>query len=169
MLNLPDSMNRIVSKVAPLDTLRLTAGRLRAEGLTIVLCTGSFDLLHVGHVRFLRGARAMGDALIVAIHGDAAVRREKGEGRPVLSRDHRAVMLAALEMVDYVTVFDDNSADLVLKTLQPHIYAIGVDSAYSAQRLFDVMRAWGGRVAGVGSPQDHSTSAILRKIRGKGE
>jgi len=135
----------------------------RARGRTVVLANGCFDLLHAGHVRYLRGARATGDVLVVAVNSDASVRRNKGPGRPVQGEADRAEILAALACVDYVTVFDEPTADDVLRALRPHVHAKGTDWRAEDVPEAATAREIGARVAIVGDEKTRSSSALLRK------
>jgi D-beta-D-heptose 7-phosphate kinase/D-beta-D-heptose 1-phosphate adenosyltransferase len=140
--------------------------RARARGRTIVFTNGVFDLLHPGHVRYLRDARAHGDALIVGVNSDASVRAlEKAPGRPVTPDAERAEVLAALEMVDAVVVFDEETPYAIISALQPDVLAKGADWAENAIIGRDVVEARGGRVVRIPLSGDYSTTAILERIR----
>ena len=139
----------------------------RENGARVVLANGCFDVLHVGHVRYLAGARELGDVLVVGINSDAQVARLKGEGRPILPALERAELVAALEPVTYVTVFDEPTVSELLLTLKPDVHAKGTDYTEDSVPERDVVRSYGGRVAIVGDPKDHSTSAILTRLGGK--
>jgi rfaE bifunctional protein nucleotidyltransferase chain/domain len=138
----------------------------RSSGARIVLANGCFDLLHVGHVRYLAGARELGDVLVVGINSDQQVVRLKGRGRPVLPAAERAEIVASLESVTYVTIFDEPTVEQLLLTLRPDIHAKGTDYTEETVPERAVVRSYGGRVAIVGDPKDHSTSAILSRIGG---
>ena len=140
------------------------AERLRGEGKRLVLANGCFDLLHVGHIRYLREARRLGDVLFVGINSDAAVARLKGRGRPLMPAAERAEMLAALRDVDHVVVFDDDRADGLVRALRPHVHAKGTDYTESSVPERDTVRAAGGQVAIAGDPKDHSTRDLIRTI-----
>lgn len=139
----------------------------RSSGARIVLANGCFDVLHVGHVRYLAGARELGDVLVVGINSDAQVERLKGEGRPVMPATERAEIVAALECVTYVTIFDEPTVEQLLLTLKPDIHAKGTDYTEETVPERAVVRSYGGRVAIVGDPKDHSTSAILTRLGGQ--
>ncbi len=139
----------------------------RSSGARIVLANGCFDVLHVGHVRYLAGARELGDVLVVGINSDAQVERLKGEGRPVMPATERAEIVAALESVTYVTIFDEPTVEQLLLTLKPDIHAKGTDYTEETVPERAVVRSYGGRVAIVGDPKDHSTSAILTRLGGQ--
>lgn len=138
----------------------------RKKGSRVVLANGCFDVLHVGHVRYLEGARKLGDVLVVGINSDAQVERLKGPGRPVLPANERAEIVAALESVSYVTVFEEPTVEELLLTLKPDVHAKGTDYTVDSVPERDVVRSYGGRVAIVGDPKDHSTSAILARLGG---
>lgn len=118
-------MNAVISR----SDLQKLANDLRAQGKKIVTTNGCFDLLHVGHIRYLKAARELGDVLIVGLNSDASVRKLKGPERPVNSEDDRAEILASLDCVDYVSIFDENTADEFLKLIKPNIYVKGGDYA----------------------------------------
>jgi len=136
----------------------------RNAGRTVAFANGCFDLLHVGHVRYLQGARAEADRLVVAVNSDASVRGLKGEGRPILDEGARAELVAALECVDYVVVFDDPTVDRLLRRLKPDVHCKGTDYTVDTVPERETVRAYGGRVAIVGDPKDHSTRALLAKL-----
>lgn len=138
----------------------------RAEGRTIAFANGIFDLLHVGHVRYLQGARAEADRLIVAINSDTSARRLKGEGRPILDEDARAELVSALRCVDYVVLFDDPTVDRLLNLFKPDVHCKGTDYTADTVPERETVRGYGGRVAIVGDPKDHSTAAMLAKLGG---
>jgi len=136
----------------------------RAEGRTIALANGCFDILHVGHVRYLEGARAEADRLVVAINDDESVRALKGDGRPILTGAARAELVAALRAVDYVVLFSDLTVDRMLRLLTPDVHCKGTDYTVDSVPERDVVRAYGGRTVIVGDPKDHSTRDLLRKL-----
>jgi len=136
----------------------------RKNGPRVVLANGCFDVLHVGHVRYLAGARALGDVLVVGVNSDAQVERLKGSGRPILSAPERAELVDALEPVTYVTVFDEPTVAELLLAVKPDVHAKGTDYTEDTVPERDVVRSYGGRVAIVGDPKDHSTSAILARL-----
>jgi len=138
----------------------------RQAGMTVAFANGCFDLLHVGHVRYLQGARAEGDRLVVAVNSDSSVRRLKGEGRPILNEAARAELVAALACVNYVVVFDDPTVDRLLKMLKPDVHCKGTDYTVDTVPERETVRAYGGRVAIVGDPKDHSTRALLTRLAG---
>jgi D-glycero-beta-D-manno-heptose 1-phosphate adenylyltransferase len=138
----------------------------RESGARIVLANGCFDVLHVGHVRYLAGARRLGDVLVVGINADEQVALQKGAGRPVLSANERAEIVAALESVTYVTIFDEPTVEQLLLALKPDVHAKGTDYTTDTVPERDVVRSYGGQVAIVGDPKDHSTSEIIARLGG---
>ena len=138
----------------------------KEKGARIVLANGCFDVLHVGHVRYLAGARELGDVLIVGINSDQLVAAQKGPARPVLPAAERAEIVSALESVSYVTIFDEPTVEQLLLALKPDIHAKGTDYTTDTVPERDVVRLYGGRVAIVGDPKDHSTSEIISRLGG---
>ena len=147
-----------------LDEAVALADRFRAERKRIVLANGCFDLLHVGHVRYLRAARKLGDVLFVGINSDAAVARLKGRGRPLMPATERAEILMALREVDHVVVFEEDTAERLVEAIRPHVHAKGTD--YTVERVPEAaaVRAAGGEVAIVGDPKDHATRDIIGRV-----
>jgi D-beta-D-heptose 7-phosphate kinase/D-beta-D-heptose 1-phosphate adenosyltransferase len=139
--------------------------RLRATGKTVVFTNGVFDLLHVGHLRYLQQARALGDALIVGVNSDRSVRANKGAGRPITPEAERVEILGALACVDGVVVFDEDTPHDIIAALQPDILVKGADWAADAIVGRDVVEARGGRVVRVPIEAGYSTSALVEKIR----
>ncbi len=137
----------------------------RARGRSIAFANGVFDLLHVGHIRYLQDAAKQADVLIVAVNGDDSVRQLKGEGRPVMNERERAEIVAAIRGVSYVTIFHEKSPAGLLGRLKPDVQCKGTDYTPDSVPEAEVVRAYGGRVAIVGDPKDHSTSEILEKMR----
>jgi D-glycero-beta-D-manno-heptose 1-phosphate adenylyltransferase len=138
----------------------------RTSGARIVLANGCFDVLHVGHVRYLAGARQLGDVLVVGINSDEQVAIQKGPGRPVLPAIERAEIVAALESVTYVTIFEEPTVEQLLLALKPDVHAKGTDYTTDSVPERDVVRSYGGRVAIVGDPKDHSTTEIIARLGG---
>lgn len=136
----------------------------REQGARIVFANGCFDVLHVGHVRYLAGARELGDILIVGVNSDAQVAIQKGAGRPVLPATERAEIVDALQPVTYVTIFDEPTVEQLLLALKPDVHAKGTDYTTETVPERDVVRSYGGQVAIVGDPKDHSTSAIIARL-----
>ena len=147
------------------DEAAALADRLRAAGKRIVLANGCFDLLHVGHVRYLGEARALGDVLFVGLNSDPAVRRLKGPGRPLLPAAERAEILAALRAVDHVVLFEDDTADRLVRRLRPHVHAKGTDYTPESVPEEASVRAVGGHVVIAGDPKTHSTRDVIALIR----
>ena len=141
--------------------------RARVDGARIVLANGCFDVLHVGHVRYLAGARELGDVLVVGINADEQVALQKGAGRPVLPATERAEIVAALESVSYVTIFEEPTVTELLLALKPDVHAKGTDYTTETVPERDVVRSYGGQVAIVGDPKDHSTSEIIGRLGGE--
>ena len=137
----------------------------RARGNTVAFANGCFDVLHVGHIRYLQDAAAQADVLVVGVNGDESVRHLKGSGRPVMDERERAEIIAAIRGVDYVTIFREDSPSRLLGALKPDFHCKGTDYTEESVPERDVVLAYGGRVVIVGDPKDHSTSEILRKLR----
>ena len=156
-------MGRVVSA----DRAEALLAADRAAGRTVGLANGCFDLLHVGHVRYLRGAAAEADRLLVAVNADRSVAALKGDGRPVQTAAERAEIVAALEMVDYVVVFEEETAAALIDRLRPDVHCKGTDYTVDTVPEREVVRAYGGRTAVVGDPKDHSTRGLLRRIAGR--
>jgi rfaE bifunctional protein nucleotidyltransferase chain/domain len=154
----------MTDKVLDLETARALAESARAEGRRVVFANGCFDLLHVGHVRYLRAARALGDLLIVGLNSDASVRRLKGPGRPLMPAPERAEMLAALTAVDHVVLFDDDTADRLVALIMPAVHAKGTDYTSETVPEAPAVRASGGRVAIAGDPKAHSSRDLIAEI-----
>jgi D-glycero-beta-D-manno-heptose 1-phosphate adenylyltransferase len=148
-----------------LEAAGALATRLRGEGQRVVLANGVFDLLHVGHVRYLTAARALGDVLFVGVNGDAAVRRLKGPGRPLMPAAERVELLAALRPVDHVVVFEEDSADRLVALLRPDVHAKGTDYTAASVPEAASVRAAGGRVEIVGDPKEHGTRDVIAQIK----
>jgi rfaE bifunctional protein nucleotidyltransferase chain/domain len=140
------------------------AASLRAQGKRVVLANGCFDLLHVGHVRYLGAARGLGDVLFVGLNSDASVARLKGPGRPLLPAAERAELLAAIRSVDYVVLFDDDTADALVTRLRPHVHAKGTDYTEGTVPERASVLALGARVAIAGDPKEHSTRDLIARV-----
>jgi rfaE bifunctional protein nucleotidyltransferase chain/domain len=136
----------------------------RAAGRTIAFANGCFDLLHVGHIRYLESAAAEADILIVAINDDESVRTLKGKGRPILEAAHRAELVAALRCVDYVVIFPEPTVGPLLEALRPDVHCKGTDYTLDSVPERDSVLRYGGRIAIVGDPKDHSTRDLLSRI-----
>jgi D-glycero-beta-D-manno-heptose 1-phosphate adenylyltransferase len=150
------------SKILTRDQLRGRVEQWRRAGERIILANGNFDLLHVGHVRYLRGAKALGGQLVVAINSDQSVRALKGEGRPIMPEQERAEIVSALADVDAVIVFPELDVRSIIREIRPDIHAKGTDYTADSVPERDVVAECGGRVAIVGDSKDHSTSEIIR-------
>ena len=153
-----------VTAVLTLDEASVAADTLRRQGRRIVLANGCFDLLHVGHLRYLQAARALGDVLFVGINSDAAVQRLKGAGRPVIPVRERAEILASLKSVDHVVVFEDDTADSLVAAVRPAVHAKGTDYTPGGVPEGSTARAIGATVAIVGDPKEHSTRDLIALI-----
>jgi len=140
----------------------------RANGSVVALANGCFDVLHVGHIRYLAGAKAIADILVVGVNSDRQVTQLKGPGRPIISAIERAELVAALESVDIVTVFDEPTVEALLLALKPDIHAKGTDYSEETVPERDVVRSYGGKVAIVGDPKDHSTSEMISQLANSG-
>ncbi|HEY8131124.1 MAG TPA: adenylyltransferase/cytidyltransferase family protein [Thermoanaerobaculia bacterium] len=145
--------------------LRRVVGDERSHGKSIAFSNGVFDVLHVGHVRYLQDAAKEADVLIVAVNGDDSVRALKGEGRPVTNEHERAELVSAIRGVSYVTIFHDTSPARLIAALKPDVHCKGTDYTLDTVPERDVVLAYGGRIAIVGDAKEHSTSAILEKMR----
>jgi len=156
-----------VGRVVTEDELLALARELRAAGRTLALANGHFDLLHVGHLRYLQAAAREADALVVAINDDDSVARLKGPGRPLVPAAERAELVAALEPVAYVTLFSGDSPAPLLERLRPEVHCKGTDYG-SPERVpeYAVVRGYGGDTRLVGDPKDHATSDLIAKIKG---
>ncbi len=150
------------SKIVDRATLRQRVDQWRREGDRITLANGCFDLLHVGHVRYLHAAKELGGRLVVAINSDDSVHALKGEGRPLMPADERAEILAALADVDAVVIFPEIDVRALIREIYPDVQAKGTDYTSDSVPEGDVVRGYGGRVAIVGDPKDHSASEIIR-------
>jgi len=150
------------NKIMGRDDLRRQVEQWRSAGERIILTNGGFDLLHVGHIRYLRGAKALGGKLVVAVNSDASVRALKGEHRPIIPESERAEILAALADVDAVVVFSELDVRPLISEIRPDIHAKGTDYTPETVPEGDAVRAYGGRVEIVGDAKDHSTTEILR-------
>jgi rfaE bifunctional protein nucleotidyltransferase chain/domain len=153
------------TKILARDRFLEVAARERASGRTIAFANGAFDLLHVGHVRYLEAARREGDWLAVGVNSDRSVARAKGADRPILPEAERAEIVAALSCVDAVTVFDEDSPAALIAAIRPDVHAKGTDYEADAVPERAVVAAYGGRTVIVGDPKDHATTDLLERIR----
>lgn len=147
-----------------LEAARRTVEAWRAQGLTVALANGVFDLLHVGHVRYLEAARQLADRLVVAVNSDASTRAYKGPGRPVIPEAERAELLRALRCTDLVLIFEEPDVRAVIRALKPDVHVKGTDYTPESIPERAEVEAYGGRVAVAGDPKNHSTSETLRKL-----
>jgi D-glycero-beta-D-manno-heptose 1-phosphate adenylyltransferase len=153
------------AKIIPRSSVRTLGERLRREGRRVVFANGCFDLLHVGHVRYLQAAREQGDVLVVGVNSDGSTRQLKGEGRPLLPAEARAELIAALESVSYVVIFDELTAGAVLCDLQPDVHCKGTDYTGETVPERKIVVSWGGKVAIVGDKKRHATRDLIARIR----
>ena len=165
------SVNPIQSFAPILDRMRLVARAAidRQNGGIIVLANGCFDFFHVGHIRYLAEAKALGDYLIVGINSDEQVRKLKGENRPLIPEQERAEIISALRFVDYVTIFPEPTVEELIRALRPDLHAKGTDYTEDTVPEREVVRSYGGRVCIVGDAKDHSSSELLRQIKTKSQ
>ena len=143
------------------------AAEIRSRGETIVLANGCFDLFHAGHLRYLQGAAGLGDVLVVAVNSDDQARKLKGEGRPFTSELERAEIISGLRFVDFVTIFDEPTVEEILRAIKPDFHAKGTDYTTESVPERNIVRSYGGTVAIVGDPKDHSSSEIISRISGR--
>ena len=154
------------NKIFHRDDLQKRVAQWRAGGDKILLANGCFDLLHVGHVRYLSAAKQLGGRLIVAVNSDESVRGLKGEGRPIMPAEERAEILAALEAVDAVVIFSEPDVRALIREIRPDVQVKGTDYTVDSVPEGDVVLACGGRVEIVGDPKDHSVTEIIRSQLG---
>jgi len=151
-------------KILSLSSVAREAETARANGQQVVFANGCFDMLHVGHVRYLQGAKDLGGILIVAINSDESVRKIKGDGRPLMPENERAEIVAAMACVDFVTIFSDPTVNNLLLTIKPDVQAKGTDYTVDTVPERETVKGYGGRVAIVGDPKDHSTTELIVKL-----
>ena len=161
----PDSFGA-TGRILEGDDLAAVVKAAKRTGIRIVLANGCFDVLHVGHIRYLEAAKALGDLLIVGVNSDEQTRRLKGEGRPLAPQDQRAQIVSALAAVDFVTIFDEPTVEQLLLALRPDVHAKGTDYTEDTVPERDVVRSFGGQLAIVGDPKNHSSSEIIDKVSG---
>jgi rfaE bifunctional protein nucleotidyltransferase chain/domain len=142
--------------------------RERAAGRTIAFANGCFDVLHVGHIRYLQEAAKEADVLVVGVNGDESVCELKGTGRPVMNEAERAEIIAAIRGVSYVTIFSERSPGRLIGDLKPDVHCKGTDYTQDSVPEADIVRSYGGRIAIVGDPKDHSTTEFLKRMKAKG-
>jgi rfaE bifunctional protein nucleotidyltransferase chain/domain len=150
------------TKILTREALQRRAAEWRGAGESLTLANGCFDLLHVGHVRYLRAAKALGGRLIVGVNSDESVRALKGDGRPLMPAEERAEILSALEDVDAVIIFPERDVRALIREIHPNVQAKGTDYTAETVPERDVLAEYGGRVEIVGDPKDHSASEIIR-------
>lgn len=159
-------MRVAAAKIGSLDEVGARVEEARRAGRSVALANGCFDVLHVGHVRYLEGAAAEADVLVVGVNGDRSVRRLKGEGRPILPAGDRALLVAALRAVDHVVVFEEDDVTRLLLSLRPDVHCKGTDYTADTVPEREVVRSYGGRVAIVGDAKRHDTRALIARVRG---
>ncbi len=157
-------MPEYFAPVVSLSNLAREVEQARVARSTIVLANGCFDLFHVGHVRYLVGAKMLGDILIVGVNSDRQARRLKGDGRPFMPENERAEIVSSLRCVDFVTIFDEPTVETLLRTLRPDFHAKGTDYTTETVPERDIVREYGGTIAIVGDPKDHSTTDLIGTI-----
>ncbi|MBI5748204.1 MAG: D-glycero-beta-D-manno-heptose 1-phosphate adenylyltransferase [Nitrospinae bacterium] len=153
-----------MGKLKNLNELNNIVKKWREKGKKVVFANGCFDILHVGHIRYLKEAKELGDLLIVAINSDSSAKKLKGDGRPVTPENERAEIVAAIEYVDYVTLFNEPNVSNLLLTLKPDIHAKGTDYTEDSVPEADTVRAYGGRVAITGDKKERSSTEIIKKL-----
>src|SRR5579859_3978678 len=158
---MPDTSEKIMNRAG----VREISARLREAGKTIVFANGCFDTLHVGHVRYLEGAKAEGDVLIVGVNADSSVCGLKGPGRPILDESARARLVAAIRAVDYVVLFAEPSVEKLLEELRPHVHAKGTDYTEKTVPERATSERLGIRIAIVGDSKEHSTRELIESVR----
>lgn len=156
-------------KLVSVGTLQPIVAGLRQKGKTVAFANGCFDLLHVGHIRYLEAAKQLGDVLVVGLNSDSSVRRLKGPDRPLMPEGERAEILAALACVDYLVVFEEPTVENLLLSLKPDVHCKGTDYSEDTVPERDTVRSYGGRVAIAGDPKNHSTRNLIQEISQRGE
>ena len=160
-------MRSLSASILDLPELVERVGELRSEGAQIVLANGCFDLFHVGHLRYLTGAAELGDVLIVAVNSDRQARALKGEERPFTPEHERAEIIAGLKCVDFVTIFDEPTVEDLVLAVKPDFHAKGTDYTVDTVPEREVVRSYGGTVAIVGDPKDHSSTEMIDRLSEK--
>lgn len=156
------------AKIVTLEAAADELNRQRKAGAKVALANGVFDLLHVGHVRYLEGAKALADILVVAVNSDASTRANKGPDRPIIPEQERAELVAALQCTDLVVLFNERDVRTVIRALRPDVQVKGTDYTPDTIPEREEVEAYGGRVAVAGDPKDHSTTALAEKLKPKG-
>ena len=161
MRNLPNTKDKIVT----LSKLSELLPPLRAAGANIALANGAFDMIHVGHVRYLQAAAKLADILVVAVNSDSSVKMSKGDSRPIIPENERAEMVAALAGVDYVVIFNEKSVSEVIRSIRPDLHVKGTD--YTPENVPEsaLVKEFGGRVVIAGDPKNHSSTQIIKKLK----
>ncbi len=159
--------NSMSAPILARDEVVKKTADLRAKGSVIVLANGCFDLLHVGHTRYLAGAKALGDILVVGINSDRQAKALKGEGRPYMMENERALLISSLRCVDLVTIFDEPTVDDLIRAVRPDFHAKGTDYNVETVPERKTVLECGGKVAIVGDPKAHSTTGLISKINKK--
>ena len=157
----------MIEKIVSLAEAERLLAEARRRGRQIVMANGCFDFVHVGHIRYLQGSKSQGDLLLVAVNSDSSVRALKGSGRPILPEAERAEIVAAVECVDLVVVFDDLTVDSLLTRLRPDVHAKGTDYTETTVPERETVLSYGGRVAIVGDPKDRSSKDYIARLKGK--
>jgi len=158
-----------MKKVYPLNDLKKIIQAEKSKGKKVIFANGVFDILHVGHIRYLKGARELGDILVVAVNSDASVKSYKGDDRPHTPEAERLEILASLDMIDYLVLFSDPDVGRLLLELEPHVQAKGTDYTEETVPEKDIVASYGGKVAIVGDPKDHSSTEMIQKVRNKSQ
>lgn len=156
-----------MNKKHTLAHLKEIIDREKKKGKRIVLANGCFDLIHVGHIRYLKEAKARGDVLVVALNSDSSVRHLKGKGRPILTQEERVEIISSFYFVDHITVFEEANVENILLTLKPHVHAKGSDYSKDSVPERETVLSYGGEIAITGGPKVKNTSDILRRINFK--
>lgn len=154
----------VADKLFSVESLKPVVAELKSSSKTVVFANGCFDLLHVGHIRYLQAARQLGDVLVVGLNSDESVRRLKGSQRPLMPENERAEILAALTCVDFIVIFQEPNVETLLRVLKPDIQCKGTDYTEETVPEREVVRSYGGRVAIAGDPKDHSTRDLIQDI-----
>lgn len=157
-----------MDKVFELGKLKEIVESEKAHGKRVIFANGVFDILHVGHIRYLKGAKALGDILVVAVNSDSSVKSYKGDDRPHTPEQERLEILSSLDMIDYIVLFSDPDVENLLLELKPHVQAKGTDYTEETVPEKDIVASYGGKVAIVGDPKDHSSTEMIDKVRSKG-
>jgi len=153
-----------LNKIFSLDELKPIIEKHKQDGKRVVLANGCFDLIHVGHIRYLKESKKRGDILVVALNSDSSVRRLKGKGRPILLEKERREIIASFYFVDYVTFFDEDKVEKVLLALKPHVHAKGSDYTVDTVPERETVKKFGGETAITGGPKIKSTSDVIQEI-----